>query len=260
MNDDATGKSIERLRSTLRVLRGENGCPWDRERSIEEIISYMIDEAYELLQAERSGSLGDVEEELGDVFFLVVFVHELMLEKRGASLASIIERAHDKIIKRHPHVFEGERAADSVESTASWERIKKAEKPPAPGAPLLESIPSGLPPVRRAFALQKKAAGAGFDWPHYTGVIDKIHEETAELLEAVGSGDRDAVKDEVGDILFTAVNLARILDVDPESALEGASRKFKTRFKTMEDRIRKDGVSFESLTIEQLESYWQDSK
>ena len=260
MIDDATARSIERLRSTLRVLRGEDGCPWDRERSIEEIISYMIDEAYELLQAERSGNAADVEEELGDVFFLVVFVHELMLEQRGAPLADIIDRAHEKIIKRHPHVFGGERAADSVESTASWERIKKTEKPTAPGESLLESIPKGLPPVRRAFALQKKAAGAGFDWPHFTGVIDKMHEETGELREAAGSGNREAVKDEVGDILFTAVNLARVLDVDPESALEGTSRKFETRFKTMENLIRRDGISFESLTIEQLESYWQASK
>ncbi len=260
MNDDGTGRNIEALRSTLRILRGDNGCPWDRERSIEEIISYLIDEAYELLHAERSGSPEDLEEELGDVFFLVIFIHELMLEKGGAALSGIIERAHAKIIRRHPHVFAGESAADSVESTASWDRIKKNEKSPEQGKPLLDSVPSGLPPVRRAFTIQKKAASAGFDWPDHGGVIDKIHEETAELRAAVRSGDRNAVKDEVGDILFTAVNLARILDIDPESALEGTSEKFTRRFRTMENRIRESGTPFESLSIEQLESYWQDSK
>jgi len=260
-NDD---KSLEEefgaLRDTLRTLRGKDGCPWDREQSLDDIISYLIDESYELLRAEKSGDWEDVEEELGDVVFLVIFIHEFLLEKRNTSLTEIVSRVHRKIVSRHPHVFGSRQASNSAESTAEWERIKREEKKKKHKDGLLEPTASDLPPLRRAMILQKKAAGAGFDWPDHRGVIDKLREETAELESAVDGGGRSRVKEELGDILFTIVNLARRMDIDPENALETTTTKFLRRFREMERKAAERGVDLESMTLDEMEDLWQKSK
>jgi len=259
-SDRAIGREIAALRKTLRTLRGPGGCPWDRERDIDDMISYLIEESYELLQAEKGKDWRHVEEELGDVFFILIFIHELLLEKKQTPLAAIVARVHAKIVRRHPHVFGNTKAANSSESLAEWERMKRAErrKRSAPG--ILSEVPSKLPPLRRAAAVQKRAAGVGFDWPDRTGVLDKLREEIDELATELRRGSRARIKDEVGDILFTAVNLARYLDVDPESVLEGATEKFVGRFDEVERRAKKDGKKLSSMSLDEMERLWQKSK
>lgn len=253
-------KEITALRETLRTLRGPGGCPWDRQQALDDIISYLIDESYELLHAGVNDDTALIEEELGDVFFLVIFIHELILERRESSLAGIIAKVHEKIVSRHPHVFGGTSASDCGESLAEWERIKSVEKPADENGPVLSSLPSGLPPLRRAFSIQKKAAGAGFDWDDHHGVIEKLREEIVELEAAAGAKDQEKIKEEVGDLFFTVVNLARMLHVDSEAALENSSAKFIRRFNAMEQKVRSSGARLEDLELAELEKIWQDSK
>jgi tetrapyrrole methylase family protein/MazG family protein len=261
---DNTDRNIEReiesLRKTLRVLRGENGCPWDREQSMDDIISNLIDESYELLQAEKLKDWDEVEEELGDVLFLVIFAHELLLEKRMTPLSDIVSRVHRKIVNRHPHVFGQASARTSAESVAEWEKMKKAENSKRELSGILRHLPPGLHPLRRATTIQKKAAGVGFDWPDHHQILEKMREETEELERALQGGNRERIKGEIGDILFTIVNLARRLEVDPENALEITSAKFMKRFNEMERRAGEAGKTLDSMTIEEMEDLWQESK
>jgi tetrapyrrole methylase family protein/MazG family protein len=259
-SDRAIGGEIAALRKTLRALRGPGGCPWDRERDIDDMISYLIEESYELLQAEKGKNWRHVEEELGDVFFILLFIHELLLEKRDTSLAAIVARVHKKIVTRHPHVFGNTSVANSSESLAEWERMKRSERRIRPASGVLSNIPAKLPPLRRAAAVQRKAAGVGFDWPDSTGIFDKLREEIDELRAELRSGSRARVKDEVGDILFTVVNLARYLNVDPESVLEGTTEKFVGRFEKVERRAKRSGTDLSSMNLDEMERLWQESK
>ncbi len=253
-------KEITALRQTLRMLRGPNGCPWDREQDLDDMISHLIDEAYELLRAEKIKDWREIEEELGDVFFILIFIHELLLEKRKTSLSAIVAKVHKKIINRHPHVFGTAKAGTSTESLAEWNRIKKAEKKDRPATGILEKVPKELPPLRRAAAVQRMAAEIGFDWPDYTGILDKLHEEIAELTGGIRSGKRARVKDEIGDIFFTVVNLARHFKADPESVLESTTAKFIRRFTEVEREARRTGRSLSAMSLEEMENLWQKSK
>ncbi len=260
VDDRNLEREIGDLRKTLRRLRGENGCPWDREQTMDDIILYLIDESYELLGAEKAQDWDEVEEELGDVLFLVIFVHELLLEKRKTALSDIISRVHSKIVKRHPHVFGSTTARNSSESLSEWERIKQEEKEPRSRKGILTDIPSELPPLQKALAIQKKAAAVGFDWPDHAGIIEKFREEIDELEKALDEGERQRVKEEMGDIFFTVVNLARQLGTNPEIALEITSRKFMARFESMEGMALAEGKTLEGLTLDEMETLWQQSK
>jgi MazG family protein len=259
-SDRAIAREIAALRKTLRTLRRPGGCPWDREQDLDDMISYLIEESYELLQAESTNDRRAVEEELGDVFFILVFIHELLLERRATSLSAIIASVHRKIVARHPHVFGTTKAADSTESLAEWERIKRSEKGKHAALRTLGDIPNRLPPLRRAAAVQRKAAGVGFDWPDHSGIIEKLHEEIGELERELQRRRRGRIKDEVGDILFTVVNLARRLGVDPEAALEGTTTKFMTRFDEVERKAKRGGKKLSSMSLDEMEDLWQKSK
>ena len=258
--DARLGAEIAALRRTLRTLRGENGCPWDREQTLDDIISYLIEEAYELLRAEKSADPRDVEDELGDVLFIVVFIHELLLERRRTALADIVARAHRKIVRRHPHVFGSTTARTSAESLAEWERMKREERRTSRSPALLDSVPEKLPPLRRAAAVQRKAAEVGFDWPDGAGILDKLDEEIAEVRRELRRGRREATKDEIGDLFFTVVNLARRLGIDSESALERTTAKFIRRFNDVERRARRAGADLASMTLDEMEALWRKSK
>ena len=259
-NGRNVGAEIAALRKTLRILRGENGCPWDRERSMDDIISDLINEAYELLRAEKSKHWDNFEEELGDVMFLVIFIYELYAERSRTPLSEIVSRVHKKIVKRHPHVFGSSTARDGAEGLAQWERIKRSEKKDRRREGVLDDVPPELPPLRKAAEIQKKAAGVGFDWPDRGGILEKLSEEIGELEHAVVSGDRTMIKDEMGDCIFTIVNLARRLQVEPENALEQTTVKFISRFRSMEKEARSRGVSLDDLTLEEMEQLWRKSK
>ncbi|MDD4857884.1 MAG: nucleoside triphosphate pyrophosphohydrolase [Candidatus Krumholzibacteria bacterium] len=258
--NSATAREIAALRKTLRTLRKPGGCPWDREQDLDDMISYLIEESYELLQAEKAKDSSAIEEELGDVFFILIFIHELMLERRSTPLSKIVSRVHRKIINRHPHVFGSTKAANSGESLAEWERIKRSEKRKRATSRVLEGVPDKLPPLRRAMAVQRKAAGVGFDWPDHGGILDKLQEEIGELKREIRRGKRARIKDEIGDILFTVVNLARRLKVDPESVLEGTTAKFITRFGEVERQAKHNGRDLSSMSLEEMEKLWQESK
>jgi len=260
MRDDSLESEMAALRETLRTLRGEDGCPWDRERTMGDMASFLIDEAYELLHAVHGGDIGEIEDELGDVLFIIVFIHELILGRGGSPLSGILSGGHGKILRRHPHVFGEARAEDQGESLRHWERAKKGEKARKEGSSVLDEVPAVLPPLRRALKMQKKAASTGFDWTGHEGVIDKLGEETGELLAAVERNDREGMRDETGDLLFTLVNLARVLHVDCESALAGTTEKFDRRFRWMEREAAESGRSLEEMDIDEMESLWQRSK
>ena len=258
--DERLEAAVESLRKTMRVLRGPDGCPWDREQSMDDIITYLIEESYELLQAERSCDWDEVAGELGDVFLMVVFVHELLVEKQPVTFSEIVERVHRKIVNRHPHVFGRSSAANTAESIAEWERIKKSERNETGEHRLLDDVPDHLPPLRKATSIQRTAATVGFDWPDVRGVVDKLHEEVAELEAELDGGSREALTEEIGDLLFTAVNLARRLGIPPESALETSSMKFVRRFNELEKRIRERGGELDQTPLDELERLWQASK
>jgi len=258
--DEKLEAAVESLRRTMRVLRGPDGCPWDREQSMDDIITYLIEESYELLQAERAENWDEVAGELGDVFLMVVFIHELLLEKQPVPFSEIVERVHRKIVSRHPHVFGDTSAADTEQSIAEWERIKRSERKEAGEPRLLDDVPDHLPPLRKATSIQRTVASVGFDWPDSKGVIDKLREEIVELEAELDGCDRKRMTEEIGDLLFTVVNLARRLGIPPESALETSSSKFVRRFNELERTIRDRGGELDKTPLEELERLWQSNK
>ncbi|MDZ7860182.1 MAG: nucleoside triphosphate pyrophosphohydrolase [Candidatus Krumholzibacteriota bacterium] len=248
---------INKLRATLNALREPGGCPWDREQSIDDLTSYLIDEAYELQSAVKSKIASKIEEELGDTLYILIFIHLLHNQNREVSLSEIIRRVHKKIIDRHPHVFGSSSANNTRESLAHWERAKRKERK---GKSQMDSLPEQLPPLRRAAAIQRKAANIGFDWVNYEGVINKLYEEIEELKTAIESGEQEKITEELGDIFFTVTNLSGRLNVDPEISIREAADKFTARFKIMESLSMDMGIELSDLDIDQLEHLWQKSK
>ena len=259
-------RAIDTLLAVMARLRHpRHGCPWDVEQTFETIAPYTIEEAYEVADAISRGDMEELRKELGDLLLQVVF-HARMAEEAGHfSFPDVVEAINDKMIFRHPHVFgspkERGKAADDF-----WERAKEEErKAREPGgettpASRLDGIALALPALTRAEKLQKRAARAGFDWPDASGVLAKIAEEAGELAQAAASGDKDAAEDELGDLLFSIVNLARHLGLDPEKALRRANHKFTTRFQSTERKARQSNQQLETLTPAQLNTLWHSAK
>lgn len=233
-------------------LRGENGCSWDREQTHKSLTSHLIEEAYEVVDAIRREDETHLKEELGDVLLQVVLHAQIASENGAFSLEDVIESIFEKIVRRHPHIFLGETALSKDEAKVSWRAAKESE-----GKDPLEGLSSVLPSFIFSSKVQSVAKRAGFDWPDAHGVIDKLYEEIAELKEETST---DKVASELGDILFTVVNLAGHLKVDPEMALKAATVKFKRRFIFMINRARQDGLDFEALSLKQKESLWSLAK
>jgi len=242
-------------------LRAPNGCAWDRKQTHRSLIPYLIEEAYELKEALLSGQSAHVQEELGDVLMQVVFHAQLASERGAYDFADVANGVADKLVRRHPHVFgnlRGKGRLSAREVLARWESLKLGEGKGKRG--LLDGVPRALPALLRAYRIQEKAAGVGFDWPNVRGVEKKLREETDEFHRALGRRDRRAQTEELGDLLFTLVNLARHLGVDPETALNGANEKFKTRFARMEKGLRERGVPLGDAGLKVLEEEWKKSK
>ena len=243
----------------------ETGCPWDVEQNFETIAPYTIEEAYEVADAIAGGDRKKLAEELGDLLLQVVF-HSQMAEEEGSfTMADVAAGISDKMIRRHPHVFSDDERPDADGQTKRWEDIKASERASeAAGEPIsiLDGISANLPAMVRAAKLQKRAARVGFDWPNIEAVIKKMHEETAELQDAVYSEapDNAHIADEVGDILFVASNIARKIGVDPETALLACNRKFERRFRFIETELQKQGRSVELADLDEMEKLWQDAK
>lgn len=257
---------IQKLVDLVARLRGENGCPWDREQTRESLKPMLIEEAYEALDALDGASPAELKEELGDLLFQVVFHAQIAQEKGEFRLADIIDRLHEKMVRRHPHVFGGAdlRTADDV--LRNWEDIKAAERgtssssSPDSSISLLDGIPSRLPALHQAYQMTAKASRVGFDWPDLEAILEKLKEETAETLEAYAAKDQARLIDETGDLLFVAVNVARFLSVDPETALRRSNRKFERRFRYVEARIKSQGRELKDASLAEMDALWDEAK
>jgi len=261
--DDA----ISKLRGVMQRLRDPNGgCPWDLQQTFATIAPYTIEEAYEVADAIEGGDPTHLRDELGDLLFQVVF-HARMAEEKGwFDFDAVATAIHDKLVRRHPHVFGGTEFENDAARSANWEDQKAAEREAAAkrrgGEPasVLGDVPRALPALSRAMKLGKRASRVGFDWPDAAGIRDKVNEELAELDEAVAGNNADAVAEELGDALFTMVNLGRKLNVDAEEALRAANGKFEKRFRQMEALARDRGLALEGLSPAQWEALWVEVK
>ncbi len=250
---------LARLLDLVERLRAPDGCPWDREQTLADARGYLIEEAHEAAAAAAAGDWDEIAAELGDLLFQVAFVARLGAERGALDPASLIDRIEDKMVARHPHVFGDEEAETAEEVLAAWERRKLAA---GPDRSLLAGVPESLPPLVAAYRMTQKAAGVGFDWPEPAAVLDKLEEEADELREVLASDtpDRAALAGELGDLLFTLVNLARKLGVDPDAALAGTNAKFRARFRHVEERLAAGGRNLADVGLEELDRLWDEAK
>lgn len=262
----AAGEWFEKLVKLQARLRAPNGCPWDREQTNMTLRTYLIEEAYEVLEALESGDDAKFAEELGDLLLQVIFHADIARDEGRFDVADVIQGIHDKMVRRHPHVFGEKRAKDAKAVLKSWEKIK-AEERKAKGlqeqkkpASLLDGVSHALPGTMEGFQLTRRAARIGFDWDSADGVIEKLGEESAELKKEIKSGDAKRIEEETGDLLFAAVNLARFLHVDPEIALKKANAKFTSRFKEMERMARESGKELADVPRAEMEALWERAK
>ncbi len=251
------GKEFERLVSIMEKLRGENGCPWDRKQTLDSLVSYLLEETYEVVDAIRRRDYASLKEELGDLLLQVVFQAQIAKEKGLFDIEDVIKGINEKLIRRHPHVFGDKRFKDSDEVLLNWETMKKEEKKKAS---ILDGVPSHLPALLRAFELQERARRVGFDWDKTEEVMKKIEEEWKEFKEAYSKGDRDKMEEELGDLLFAIVNLARFIGVNPEIALHSINEKFRRRFLYIENKAREKNRPLSSFSLEEMENWWEEAK
>jgi tetrapyrrole methylase family protein/MazG family protein/ATP diphosphatase len=254
--------SVERLLTIMARLRApQTGCPWDREQSFATVAPYTIEEAYEVADAIERGSLEDLKGELGDLLFQVVFHAQLAREQGAFAFDDVVTAISEKLERRHPHVFADAKIATAEEQNVAWEEHKRKERA-ARGAPIsvLDDVPIGLPALTRAAKLGKRASSVGFDWPNIEGVVDKIEEEIGELRAARKSQSQAEIQAELGDLLFSIVNLGRHLHVDLETALRQTNAKFERRFRYVETELRKQGKSPQTATLDEMEALWTAAK
>ena len=265
--------SLEDLLHLMNRLRDpQYGCPWDLKQTYATIVPHTLEEAYEVADAIERGDFDHLQGELGDLLFQVVYYSQLVREEGRFEFAGVVDSITRKLIRRHPHVFPtGDLYApldvpqlSEEQVKERWEQIKAEERAEKSDAPeqlsLLDDVPTALPSLSRAAKLQKRAGQVGFDWPCALPVVDNVREELDEVLEAMADNDPVAIADEVGDLLFAAVNLARHLKVDPESALRGANAKFERRFRFIEQALRDTHQSIEDCTLETLDALWGEAK
>jgi len=249
---------LQKLVDLVARLRAPDGCPWDKEQTLENVRAYFLEEAHELAGAIDGGDWQELAEELGDMLFQVAFITRLAEEAGVFRLPQVIDGVHSKMVARHPHVFGNETLADAEAVRQAWERRKLQEEPGR--ETLLGGVPSSLPALLGTYRLTQKAAGVGFDWPDAASVLDKAEEEIAEVREALAEGNAAQVREEIGDLLFTLANLARKLDVDPEAALAGTNRKFRTRFAAVEQGLAAKGKTAAEATLQEMDELWEAAK
>ena len=256
---NATGASLQKAVAIMARLRGPGGCPWDREQTFDTIKRYTLEETYEVFDAIERRAWPDLKDELGDLLLQVLFYAQMAGEAGYFDLRDVAENLNAKLIRRHPHIFGDVEAADSGAVLRNWEQIKLEEKKAKPAsASMLDDVPRSMPATLEASKLGSKAAKIGFDWPDASGLFEKLDEEIAELRNEVRQGTAESIEDEFGDLLFTAMNLARHLKIDAESALRRSNAKFRRRFAAMEVAARPSGL--ESKAPAELEELWAQAK
>jgi len=245
----------------MRKLRAPDGCPWDREQTNESLKSDLIEEAYEVIDAIESGNPSHLEEELGDLLLQVVFHSQICTEDGHFEFQDVVKGITDKLVRRHPHVFGEVQVTDSGEVLQNWDAIKKAEKQEGDKpASIVSGIPRHLPSLQKAHQIQKRAARAGFDWNHIDDVFDKLHEEIDELKEAIGRDHEPDIRNELGDLLFSVVNVSRFLGHNPEELLNHNIKKFVRRFQMVEDKVHASGKEFREFSLNELDTFWDEAK
>jgi tetrapyrrole methylase family protein / MazG family protein len=258
---DSAGALFEALLSLMGRLRGDGGCPWDREQTRASLVPYLIEETYEAIEALGEGQTDHIVEELGDVLFQVVFHCQIGQEQGEFTMADVLHGILRKMTRRHPHVFADAEVADAREALNQWERIKRAEgDSDGSSKSALDGVPKSLPSLLRAQRLQVKAGRVGFDWPTWRDAWNKVREEMAETDEAMAQGDASRVRAELGDVLFSLVNVARLLDIDAEDSLRQAADTFTRRFKEVEAAMRAEGRQVDEASAEDLDRQWEAAK
>src|SRR2546423_3335495 len=248
---------FNRLCEIVAKLRAPSGCPWDREQTHESLLPQLIEEAYEVAGAVRTKDDANFREELGDLLLLIVMHAEIARETGRFDIDNVIDDVTEKLIRRHPHVFGKSNARDSGAVLKQWESIKRAEKT---GKHYLDGLPAALPALMRAQKAQSKAARVNFDWIEVRNVVAKVYEELGEVKQAIASQDGQAVEDEIGDLLFAVVNLARKCKLDAESALQTATDKFVARFNRLEDELQARGKRLGDVDLAELDAIWDEIK
>ena len=251
---------IDDLREIMRILRSPGGCPWDREQNHASIKKSLIEETYEVIEAINKEDDVLLCEELGDVLLQVVFHAQMADERNAFGFDEITDGVCKKLIERHPHVFGDIKVDNSAEVLVNWEQIKSQSKNRKTQTDKMLSVPRELPALMRSTKLQEKAAKVGFDWENADGAFDKIDEEARELKEAYKSGETEHIKEELGDLLFSVVNVSRFLDVDAEEALTLSADKFLNRFAVVEKLADERGIDMKSSSIEELDRLWDEAK
>ncbi len=257
INRPATAEKLLQLMAIMEQLRGPEGCPWDREQTPRSLLPYLLEETYEVMEAVDAGAAGALREELGDLLLHIVFQAHLAESSGDFDLADCLEGINLKLIRRHPHVFGDQRADGAFHAKQHWEAVKQREKG---RLSRLEGVPKALPALSRARRLQEKAAYAGFDWQDIQPVWDKVHEEIKELQAAQLAGNDDAIEEELGDVLFSVVNLGRFYGLSSEGALRRSIAKFEYRFGQVESELRRRGKELEESTLEEMDAIWNRHK
>jgi tetrapyrrole methylase family protein/MazG family protein len=248
------------LEKVMSRLRAPGGCPWDREQTHESLKRYLIEEAYELIDAVDDADDEHMVEELGDVLLQILFHSQIAKEEKRFDLQKVARVCCEKLIRRHPHVFADQKIKDSKAVIKQWEDIKKNEKAGQERKSILDGIPRHLPALSQAEKIQKKASKVGFDWPEVDGVVAKIDEEFIEVKEALKKGNRKAIRGEIGDLLFAVVNLCRFQDESPEDVLRNTIKKFYRRFQFIERALKKAGKPMDKTSLEELDKLWNQAK
>jgi len=255
-----TGAGLPRLVGLMQRLLAPDGCPWDREQTLASLLPYLVEETYEVVDALQVGTVADHREELGDLLLQVIFQAELRHREGAFGIDEVIEGIVRKLVRRHPHVFGEVHANNADEALASWAKLKATEKAKKGKKGALDGIPRSAPALVRAMRAGEKAGAVGFDWPDVAGVRDKVAEELAEFDEACSSKNRAAMNHELGDLLFSIVNLARKLDLDAEHSLREATDRFGRRFAFMEERLETKGRTVKSASPAEQNELWEEAK
>lgn len=251
-------EAVKRLMQVVDTLRSPGGCPWDAEQTLETLAPHLVEESHEMADAVARKDVPGIEEELGDLLMGIFMMARVASEKEDFDPASVSEAITRKLIRRHPHVYGDVVADESGQVLHNWEAIKKREKEEAGGdTSVLSGVPRSLPALLRAWRVGGKAANAGFDWPDLQGPVEKVEEEWGEFKEAAESGDKERASEELGDLLFAVVNVARRMEIEPELALRGTIERFTRRFRWVEEHLEKD-VS--EATLEEMDALWDQAK
>lgn len=252
--------TLQDLLDIMATLRSEHGCPWDKVQTHESLKPYVLEEAYEVIDAIDRGNTGDLKEELGDLLLQVVF-HCRLGEERGAfDMGDVITAVCEKMIRRHPHIFGNVKAETASQVLKNWEEIKREEKDIKTLTQSMRNLPQTLPALMKAFKVQEKAAKVGFDWEQAEMALDKVYEEIEELKEVYKGSNREKINEEMGDLLFAVVNVARLLNVNPELCLRDATKKFIRRFSYVEQAAANSDKNLQDMTLEEMDLLWEQGK